>query len=447
MHTPIGYSYASTVKNLMTIKPKRTTTALTAATAIATAVILAFTIVVGAATTITSSLTFSQTANAQTPTNSNSATSTNDATTGNAITAHKTLRIGYFANINHAQAVIGLGRGDFQKILGDNVDVKTQIFNAGPAAIEALFANQIDVAYLGPNPAINGYIKSDGQALRIISGAASGGAVFVVRNDSGINSVKDLANKKFATPELGNTQDVALRKYLLDNGYKTKENGGNVEVLTVQNPDIVTLFLKKQIDGAWVPEPWGERLVKEAGGKIFLDEKERWQQLTGGRFVTANIVVSTDYLKNNADVIKKLLEAHVNETQWINDNKPAAIKAFNTELQKLTQKTISEDILNASLSRIEFTYDPIKQSLFKDENDAYDLGYLKQKSDLSGIYDLTILQQILQEKGLPPLSSNQNATTTSTNTTAGGITNNTNTTTTTQANNATGGLVTSDAGG
>src|SRR5919205_3632035 len=165
----------------------------------------------------------------------------------------KTLRIGYFPNINHAQAVIGLGRGDFQKALGDNVEVKTQIFNAGPSAIESLFANQIDVTYIGPNPAINGYIESNGEALRILSGAASGGAVFVVRNDAGIDSVDDFANKRFASPQLGNTQDVALRKYLLENGYETKENGGNVEVLPAKNADIVTLMVKKDIDGAWVP--------------------------------------------------------------------------------------------------------------------------------------------------------------------------------------------------
>ena len=328
----------------------------------------------------------------------------------------KTLRIGYFPNINHAQAVIGLGRGDFQRALGDNVEVKTQIFNAGPAAIEALLANQIDVAYVGPGPAINGYIRSDGQALRIISGAASGGAVFVVRNDSGINSPQDLANKKFATPELGNTQDIALRNYLTDHGYKTKENSGNVEVLTVANPDILTLFLKKEIDGAWVPEPWGERLVKEAGGKILLDERTLWPP--DGKFVTANIVARTDYLKNNPDVVKKLLEANINETNWINQNLKSTssdnsaggsnsntvIKAFNTELQKLTGKTIADDTLNASLSRIEFTYDPVKLSLFKDANDAFKLGYIPQKPDLSGIYDLTILNQVVQDKKLPPIS-------------------------------------------
>jgi NitT/TauT family transport system substrate-binding protein len=436
----------------------RTTATATTIAVIATVIILALTIVVGtspsriseafAQTTNTNNSTTTSVNDSNTTANSPTAGANSNAANTETITTHKTLRVGYFANINHAQAVIGFGRGDFQKILGNNVDVKTQIFNAGPAAIEALFANQIDVAYLGPNPAINGYIKSDGQSLRIISGAASGGAAFVVRSDSGINSVKDLGNKVFAAPELGNTQDVALRKYLLDNGYKTKENGGNVQVLTVQNPDIITLFLKKQIDGAWVPEPWAERLVKEAGGKIFLDEKDRWPQ-TGGRFVTTNIVASTNYLKNNPDVIKKLLEAHVNETQWINANKPSAIKAFNTELQKLTQKTISEDILNASFARTDFTYDPIRQSLLKDANEAHDLGYLKQIPDLSGIYDLTILQQVLQEKGLPPVSLDQNSTTvTTTSTTAAGINSSSNNTNSnnTQSNNGTNTQVTSDAG-
>jgi NitT/TauT family transport system substrate-binding protein len=314
----------------------------------------------------------------------------------------KTLRIGYFPNINHAQAVIGLGRGDFQTALGDNVEVTTQIFNAGPSAIEALFANQIDVTYIGPGPAINGYVRSGGEALRIISGAASGGAVFVVRNDSGINSSQDLANKKFATPEPGNTQDIALRNYLLDNGLNTIEKGGNVEVLTAKNADIVTLFLTKQIDGAWVPEPWGETLVKEGGGKIFVDERDLWPP--EGKFVTAHIIAKPDYLQNNPDVIKKLLEAHINVTNWINSDKTAAIEAFNVELQKLTQKTIEEDVLNASLSRIDFTYDPIRLSLFQDASDAYNLGFLPENPDVSGIYDLTILDQVLQERGLPSVS-------------------------------------------
>jgi NitT/TauT family transport system substrate-binding protein len=324
------------------------------------------------------------------------------STTNTQASEQNTLRIGYFPNINHAQAVIGLGNGDFQRALGDNVQVTTQIFNAGPSAIEALFANQIDVTYIGPSPTINGYVRSGGEALRVISGAASGGAVFVVRNDSGINSPQDLANKKFATPELGNTQDVALRNYLLDNGYNTKDKGGNVEVLPVKNPDIVTLFLTKQIDGAWVPEPWGERLVREGGGKILVDERDLWPP--EGKFVTTNIIVNPNYLENNPDVIKKLLEAHIDETNWINNNKAAAIGAFNIELQKLTGQTIAEDVLNASLSRIDFTYDPVRLSLFQDAADAYNLGFLPENPDVTGIYDLAILDQVLQERGLLPIS-------------------------------------------
>ncbi len=310
----------------------------------------------------------------------------------------KTLRIGYFLNINHAQAVIGLGRGDFQKTLGNNVEVKAQIFNAGPSAIEALFANQIDVAYIGPNPAINGYIRSGGQAVKIISGAASGGTVFVVRNDSGINSVKDFAGKKFASPQLGNTQDVALRSYLLRNGYKLKENGGNVEVLPASNADIFNLMVKKEIDGAWVPEPWGAKLVKEANSKIFLDERTLWPM---GDFVTAQIIANPEYVKKNPDVIKKLLEANIEETSWINNHPDEGVQAFNTVLQKLTGKTIPEDEFKAGFSRLRLTYDPIKESLFASANAAYDLGFLGDtKPDLSNIYDLTILNQILQERGL-----------------------------------------------
>jgi NitT/TauT family transport system substrate-binding protein len=314
----------------------------------------------------------------------------------------KTLRIGYFPNINHAQAVIGLGRGDFQKALGNNVEVKTQLFNAGPAAIEALFANQIDVTYIGPNPAINGYVQSNGEALRIISGASSGGAVFVVRNDSGINSPQDLANKKFSSPQLGNTQDVALRKYLLDNGYKTKENGGNVEVIPAKNADIVSLMIKKDIDGAWLPEPWGAKLIKEANAKVLADERDLWPD---GRFVTAHIIARTDYIEKNPDVIKKLLDAHIDITTLINDNTEEALQIFNSELNKLTGQTIPEDELREGISRIELTHDPVKESLFKSANDAFDIGFLgKTRPDLSEIYDVKILNEVLKERGLQEIA-------------------------------------------
>ena len=316
----------------------------------------------------------------------------------------RTLRIGYFPNLNHAQAVIGLQQeGDFQRILNannsngnDGVKIESFVFNAGPSAIEALFGGQIDVAYVGPNPAINGYLASGGQGIRIISGVASGGASFVVRNDSGIESVKDLGGKKFASPQLGNTQDVALRKYLMDNGFKTTEKGGNVTVVPITPADILTLMLKKEIDGAWVPEPWATRLVKEANGKIFVDERELWPP--DGKFVTANIIARTDYLKENPDIIKQLLQAHIDKTVWINENKEQAITTFNGALKKITGQTIPEDEIRDALMRLELTYDPIKESLFKMADNAYELGYLGNggsKMDLSNIFDLTLLNDIL----------------------------------------------------
>lgn len=317
------------------------------------------------------------------------------------VTKTNVLRLGYFPNINHAQAVIGVGNGDFQNALGD-VKIESQIFNAGPAAIEALFANRIDVAYVGPNPAINGYLKSDGQGLKIIAGASSGGAVFVIRNDSGITTVNNFAGKKFASPQLGNTQDVALRSYLLKNGYKTSENGGNVTILPATTSDIVTMMSKKDIDGAWVPEPWGTILTKQANGKIFLDERGLWPS---GKFTTALLVARTDYLQSHPDVIQKLLEAHVKETIWINNNQNESIKDFNVQLQKLTGKTIPNDVISEALSRMAITYDPIKSSISKSADDAFNLGFLgSNKPDLSNIFDLSILNKVLQEQNLSAIS-------------------------------------------
>jgi NitT/TauT family transport system substrate-binding protein len=341
----------------------------------------------------------------------------------------KTLRLGYFPNVNHAQAIIGLKNGDFQKIIEGNntnqgkIKINEFVFSAGPSAIEALFGGQIDAAYVGPNPAISGYIASGGEGLRIVSGVASGGSVFIVRNDAGIESAKDLGGKKFASPQLGNTQDISLRKYLISNGFNTVENGGNVTVAAIKPADILTLMLKKEVDGAWVPEPWGERLVNEANGKVFVDERDLWPP--EGKFVTANIIVRTDYLKENPDVIEKLLEAHVNETLWIDarlnssDNGTAqennssskvmeVVNAFNNGLKQITGKTIPDNELEGSLKRMDFTYDPLKQSLYKIADDANSLGFIgKTKGnqlDISGIFDLSLLNKVLQERGLKPQS-------------------------------------------
>ena len=333
------------------------------------------------------------------------------------------LKIGYFPNLNHAQAIIGLNNGDFRQIIENdknlgNISLKGIVFTSGPSAIEALYAGQIDVAYVGPNPTINGYIVSGGDGLRVISGASSGGASFVVRNDSGIETVNDLGGKKFASPQLGNTQDVALRKYLIDNGYNTIENGGNVTVVAAKPADLINMFVNKEIDGAWVPEPLVAILKEQGDGFILVDERDLWPP--EGKFVTANILARADYLEKNPEIIKKLLEAHVNETLWINQklsntnnsetdekNIQELTVAFNEGLKKITGKTYPENQIKDALSRIEFTYDPLSSSLNKIAEDANDLGYINLGSgreiDLSSIYDLGLLNEVLKSKGLSPI--------------------------------------------
>src|SRR2546428_7105604 len=219
-----------------------------------------------------------------------------------------TLNLGYFPNLTHAVALVGVERGTFQKVLGSNVKLQTKTFNAGPAEIEALFAGDIDIGYVGPNPAINGYVKSHGTALRIIAGAASGGALFIVRPQSHIETPQDLAHKKFATPQLGGTQDVALRYYLQQHGLQTVDKGGTVQIVPTDNPNILTLFKQGSIDGAWVPEPWATRLIVEGNGKVFLDERSLW---SNGKFTTTNIVVRKAFLDQHPDLVNKFLHAHV----------------------------------------------------------------------------------------------------------------------------------------
>lgn len=311
------------------------------------------------------------------------------------------IRAGHFPNITHAQGVIGQANGWFAKALGKDSKIDWKIFNAGPSAIEALFAGQLDLTYIGPNPAINGYVKSKGEALRIVAGAASGGAGLVVRTDSGISIAKDFDGKKIASPQLGNTQDVALRSWLNANGFKLKEKGGTVQVIPLQNPDQLTLFLKNEIDGAWTVEPWVSRLILEGGGKLFLDERELWPN---GQFVTTHLIVSSKFLKEHPDLVKKWIAAHVELTEWINENPEAAKSVLNEELKRETGKALPENVLNESLKRIEITYDPIASSLFGSAKAAFEQGFLgDEQPDLSSIYDLTFLNEILAEKGLKPV--------------------------------------------
>lgn len=317
---------------------------------------------------------------------------TSQAQTGTAV-----IRVGAFPNITHPQAMIGKGNGWFDKALGSQVKIEWKSFNAGPSAIEALFAGAIDMAYIGPNPAINGYVRSNGEALRIIAGATSGGAALVVRNDSGIQKPEDFHGKRVASPQMGNTQDVALRAWLKAHGLKTNDKGGDVQVIPIANPDQLTLFLKKELDAAWAPEPWASRLVREANGRLFLDERDLWPN---GQFITAHLIVSTKFLQAHPDLVKKWLQAHVELTDWINGHIPEAKQALNQQVQKETGKALSAGVLDDSFGRLQVTYDPLRASLMNAAHSAFQAGFLgRRMPDLSNLYDLTLLNQVLAEKG------------------------------------------------
>jgi NitT/TauT family transport system substrate-binding protein len=312
-----------------------------------------------------------------------------------------TIRAGHFPNITHSQAVISEANGWFEKALSGKAKIEWKIFNAGPSAIEAIFANALDIAYIGPNPAISGYVRSQGQALKIVAGATSGGAALVVRGDVQIQTPQDFRGKKVASPQLGNTQDVALRAWLAEHGMQTTEKGGDVRVIPIANADQLTLFAKKEIDAAWAPEPWASRLVHEAGGRLFLDERTLWPNR---RFVTTHLIISTKFLREHRDLVKQWVRAHVELTDWINANLPETRRIVNSEIQKETGKALAANVLEDSFSRMEITFDPIRSSLLSSAKAAFDAGFLgRQQPNLNGIYDLTILNEVLKEKGKPPI--------------------------------------------
>jgi sulfonate transport system substrate-binding protein len=311
------------------------------------------------------------------------------------------IRVGAFPNITHAQPMIGKATGWFEKAMGPKVKIEWESFNAGPAAIEALFAGALDMAYIGPNPSITGYVRSQGEALRIVAGAASGGVALVVCKDSGIEKPADFHGKRVASPQLGNTQDVALRTWLQAHGLKTTDKGGDVQVMPIHNADQLTLFLKKQLDAAWAPEPWATRLEREGNGRIFLDERSLWPH---GQFVITNLVVSTRFLREHPDLVKNWIRAHVELTDWINSHLQDSKKILNQQIRKETGKALSPAVLDEAFARMEVTYDPLRETLLTSARHAYELGFLgRQMPDLSGIYDLTLLNQVLAEKGRKPI--------------------------------------------
>jgi NitT/TauT family transport system substrate-binding protein len=311
-----------------------------------------------------------------------------------------TLRLGYFPNVTHAPAIIGVQEGIFEDALGDGVDLELQTFNAGGEAIEALFGGSIDATFIGPNPAINGFAESqsEGGALRIVAGTTSGGASLVVRD--GIDAPENLAGTTLASPALGNTQDVALRAWLLEEGYETDQSGGGDVAITPQeNPDTLAAFQQGSIDGAWLPEPWATRLIQEGGGHVLVDEADLWPE---GQFVTTHLIVATDYLEEHPENVRALISGLLDAIDVANGDSAEAQTVTNDGIEADTTNRLADETIQGAWENLTFTPDPIASSLEKSKDDAVEVGLLDDV-DLDGIYDLTILNDLLAERGSEPV--------------------------------------------
>lgn len=306
------------------------------------------------------------------------------------------VRLAFFPNVTHAAALVGTDRKTFAEALGSGAKLEEQVFTAGPSEIEALFAGQVDIGYIGPGPAVNGFVKSNGKALRIIAGASSGGAALVVRRDAGVADIKGLNGKRVAVPQKGGTQDISLRHALQQAGLRSKDQGGTVEVIQTAPADTLNLFARKQLDAAWVPEPWVARLEKEGGGVALIDERDLWP---GKRFATTVVIVRTRFLEEHPDLVQKFLRAHVETVAWIDANPDDAREIVGARIDTLTSKAVPDDILRAALSRTDITYDPLRESVLTFADWAHDLGYLRSGRDaLGSLIDTAPLNRVLGER-------------------------------------------------
>ncbi|MEU5690511.1 ABC transporter substrate-binding protein [Actinosynnema sp. NPDC020468] len=309
------------------------------------------------------------------------------------------LRLGYFPNVTHAAALVGVDKGLFAKELGDT-KLTTQTFNAGPEAVNALLGSSLDATFIGSGPAINAYAKSKGEAIRVISGATSGGAQFVVKPE--INSAADLKGKVITTPQLGNTQDVALKKWLSDQKLTVGTGPDQVNVTNTENAQALDLFKKGDVAGAWVPEPWSSRLVLDAGAKVLLDEKTLWD---GGKFPTTVLIVRTEFLRDHPQTVEALLKGLVASTDYATGNKADAKKVVNESLKKLTGKALGDPVLDRAFEGIELTVDPLAKTFPQLAKDAVTAGVSKEAADVKGIADFTLLNKVLSAAGKPSVDA------------------------------------------
>ncbi|MFE9771846.1 aliphatic sulfonate ABC transporter substrate-binding protein [Streptomyces sp. NPDC005931] len=306
------------------------------------------------------------------------------------------VRIGYFGNLTHGTALVGNQKGFFQKELG-GTRADYAVFNAGPSEIEALNAGSIDIGFIGPSPAINGYTRSDGKNLRIVGGSASGGVKLVVNPDR-VKSLEDVEGKRIATPQHGNTQDVAFLNWAAGQGWKVDAQSGKGDVTVVRSDNKVTpdAYRAGSVDGAWVPEPTASKLVAE-GGKVLLDEASLWPD---GKFVITNIIVRQAFLEKHPKAVEAVLRASVETNKWINANPEEARAVANERLEADSGKALPAEVLDPAWKSIRFTDDPLAATLDAQAQHAVKAGLLEQ-ADLKGIYDLTLLNKVLEAEGAP----------------------------------------------
>jgi NitT/TauT family transport system substrate-binding protein len=310
-----------------------------------------------------------------------------------------TLRLGYFPNVTHASAIVGVESGIFAKKLGSNVDLQLKTFNAGPEAVQAIQAGALDATYIGPNPTITAWTQLN-KDVRVISGSASGRAALVVKPN--INSAADLKGKSVASPQLGGTQDVSLRTWLKKQGLKTDTSGGgDVSIKPQDNATILDSFKRGDIVGAWTVEPWTTRLVTEGGGKVLVNEGDLWPQ---GKYVTTQLIVTTKFLQAHPDVVQKLVDGQVAANAYLKSNVADSQALVSQGIQKVTGKPIAGDLVIAAFRNIQFTNDPIASSLTKDNADAKALG-LPAAASLKGLYDLSFLNKALNSANEAAVSS------------------------------------------
>ena len=294
------------------------------------------------------------------------------------------IRVAFFPNIGHAVPIVGLENGIFENGIGQQIQIETKLFDSGPQVIESMFAGSIDIAYVGPGPVINGFLKSGGKDIKILAGAASGGASFIVKSDSELDSIENFDGKRIASPQISNSQDVSLRHYLASNGLKPIEKGGTVFVLNISNPDIYTLFAKGDIDGAWVSEPWATMLVQELNGVRLFNEEKLWPN---EQFASVLLIARTNYIENNPEIIHNWIKSHEETVLWINSNPDKSKSMFSDFLLGYMGKSLPPEIIDESFSNLTITADPIKNSVFTFAERADSLGYLGRSGyNLDGIF-------------------------------------------------------------